>query len=304
MRPRRRAWPALDRLHRARRPRPLARRARAPDGDAARRARPGRTAARRLGRPRPDCFDIPPLDVDGYLASIERCRAKFPGLRILTGLELGEPHWFAERCNALLRTGAFERVLGSMHSLEIGGKLWEANAAYQGLGEHGLAPDDLVRLYLAKTVRMIESSDLFAVLAHVDYPVRRFPTRRRPVRPDPLRGGVPRRPARPRPLRPRPGGQHPDPPGRHDRPLVARGRRRRRLVRQRRPRAVRRRQRLRRGRRDGRGARLPTRPDPARLLDPRPVPLASPASRTDTPCGRRVRPHGRAAPVQRTPRKA
>jgi hypothetical protein len=33
----------------------------------------------------------PPLDVEGYLACVQRCRDRFPGLRILTGAELGEP---------------------------------------------------------------------------------------------------------------------------------------------------------------------------------------------------------------------
>jgi histidinol-phosphatase (PHP family) len=122
-----------------------------------------------------NCYVMPPLNVDGYLESIERCRAKFPGLRILTGLELGEPHWFAERCKALLATGAFERILGSLHSLEIGGKLWEVNRGYRALAERGQPPDDLVRQYLAATIDMIESVVFFQVLAHVDYPARRYP---------------------------------------------------------------------------------------------------------------------------------
>jgi histidinol-phosphatase (PHP family) len=123
-----------------------------------------------------NCYDAPPLDVDGYLASIERCRDRFPGLRIITGVELGEPHWFADRCIALLATGAFDRVLGSLHSLDVDGKLWEVNGLYGALAENGLVAEDVIRLYLADTLRMVESSDLFAVLAHIDYPVRRFPT--------------------------------------------------------------------------------------------------------------------------------
>jgi histidinol-phosphatase (PHP family) len=121
-----------------------------------------------------DCYDAPPLDVDGYLASVERCRHLFPRLRIVTGVELGEPHWFADRCRALLATGAFERVLGSLHTLELDGKPREAS----GLHPHWpreRGPAALVRAYLAETLRMIEASDLFAVLAHIDYPVRRWP---------------------------------------------------------------------------------------------------------------------------------
>ncbi|WP_232253180.1 PHP domain-containing protein [Rhodococcus erythropolis] len=33
----------------------------------------------------------PILDLDGYLDSIERCRHSFPELRILTGVEFGQP---------------------------------------------------------------------------------------------------------------------------------------------------------------------------------------------------------------------
>jgi hypothetical protein len=33
----------------------------------------------------------PPMDVDGYLECIERCRHDFPDLHILAGVELGRP---------------------------------------------------------------------------------------------------------------------------------------------------------------------------------------------------------------------
>jgi histidinol-phosphatase (PHP family) len=132
----------------------------------------GQRIAANLG---PDgCFDPPPLDVDGYLASIERCRAKFPGLRILTGVELGEPHWFAEQSETLLGTGAFERILGSLHSLEVDGDQREVFSLYRAWTDKG-GPAGLVRTYLAEVLRMIEGSGLFQVLAHLDYPIRRWP---------------------------------------------------------------------------------------------------------------------------------
>jgi histidinol-phosphatase (PHP family) len=34
----------------------------------------------------------PPLDAEGYMASVQRCRDRFSELRILTGVEIGEPH--------------------------------------------------------------------------------------------------------------------------------------------------------------------------------------------------------------------
>ena len=39
----------------------------------------------------------------------------------------------------------------------------------------GVIPDEIVRSYLSETLRMIESCDLFEVLAHIDYPVRGWP---------------------------------------------------------------------------------------------------------------------------------
>lgn len=44
----------------------------------------------------------PELDVDGYFECIERCRAKYPDLLILTGVEVGQPHLQAREVEALL----------------------------------------------------------------------------------------------------------------------------------------------------------------------------------------------------------
>lgn len=128
------------------------------------------------------CFDPPPLDVGGYLTSIERCRAKFPGLRILTGVELGEPHWFAEESRSLLATGAFERVLGSLHSLDVDGDLHDVFSLYRTWAEER-GPAGLVRTYLAEILRMVESDMPFQVLAHLDYPIRRWPAEVAPLPP-------------------------------------------------------------------------------------------------------------------------
>ena len=38
-----------------------------------------------------------------------------------------------------------------------------------------VTPDEIVRSYLTETLRMIQSSDLFEVLAHIDDPVRGWP---------------------------------------------------------------------------------------------------------------------------------
>ena len=109
----------------------------------------------------------PMLDVDGYLASVERCREQFPGVRILTGLEISEPHWHPDAVAAVLEQGRFDRVLGSLHSLQARGGATEVGLL---LAERG--PGTAIRDYLAEAARLAASSAPVAVLAHVDYPVR------------------------------------------------------------------------------------------------------------------------------------
>ena len=119
-----------------------------------------------------DRFDPPPLDVDGYLACLQRCRDRYRDLRILSGVELGEPHMFANNVRALLATGSFDRALGSLHSLEVDGQPREVIRLLQAVK----APE-VVRAYLIEAIRMIESCDAFAVLAHIDYPIRAWPAK-------------------------------------------------------------------------------------------------------------------------------
>ncbi|MGH2399767.1 MAG: PHP domain-containing protein, partial [bacterium] len=44
----------------------------------------------------------PTIDLNGYFACVELCRDKFPDLRIISGVELGEPHWHSDSASALL----------------------------------------------------------------------------------------------------------------------------------------------------------------------------------------------------------
>jgi histidinol-phosphatase (PHP family) len=139
----------------------------APAGEGVRHRDPGRIGP-------DDRFDAPPLDVDGYLECLQRCRDRFPGLRILSGIEFGEPHWHPQELKALLSAGGWQRVLGSLHSLELAGGPWIVDELYQE-GAPPLDPDELLRAYLAEALRMVDSSEPFEVLAHIDYPVRRRP---------------------------------------------------------------------------------------------------------------------------------
>jgi histidinol-phosphatase (PHP family) len=112
----------------------------------------------------------PRFDVEGYLAAVDECRDRFPGLRILTGLEMGEPHWHAESLSAILARGSFERLLGSLHCLPHEDRFSEPGYLFTQR-----QPADVVREYLAEVPRLVAASDFFEVLAHIEYPVRYWP---------------------------------------------------------------------------------------------------------------------------------
>jgi histidinol-phosphatase (PHP family) len=137
-------------------------------------------------------FVAEPLDVAGYLECLQRCRHLFPDLQILSGVEISEPHLHTAQTREVLSAARFERVLGSVHSLEDLGTR----------AHHGLAPGltgarvevrsayaqrpalDVVRVYLAEVVMMAKSPEPFSVLAHIDYPLRYWPASAGLFKPD------------------------------------------------------------------------------------------------------------------------
>ncbi|MEV4052965.1 PHP domain-containing protein [Amycolatopsis sp. NPDC049688] len=121
-------------------------------------------------RLRPDgVLEPPEFDVPGYLACVEECRSRFPGLRILSGVELSEPHWHRRRADALLAAHDFDRVLGSVHSLPDGEHHHELTVVAD------CPPGELLRAYLGEVLGLAESTADFAVLAHIDYALRSWP---------------------------------------------------------------------------------------------------------------------------------
>ena len=116
---------------------------------------------------------VRPLDVDGYLACIAECRERFPQLRILTGIEIGEPHLYAATVAGVLARGRFDRILGSLHVVPLGRELLEAYDALQEVGPDRAA--EAMRTYFAELLRLVEGSDSFEILAHLDYPRRYWP---------------------------------------------------------------------------------------------------------------------------------
>lgn len=120
-----------------------------------------------------------PVDIHGYLDAIDQCRVRFPGLRIMTGVELGEPHWFPEETAAVLAAGRLDVVLGSIHSIHWAGGTLDAS---QFRGRQGIDFPAAVRTYLAETLAMLESAQPFETLAHIDYPKRYWPEDAPPYR--------------------------------------------------------------------------------------------------------------------------
>jgi histidinol-phosphatase (PHP family) len=120
---------------------------------------------------------IRPLDVGGYLAGVAECRERFPGLRILTGVEAGELHLFAGSAGAVLAAAEFDRVLGSLHALSHQGRLVNASSLYRTF-----RPAELMRRYLIELLALIEGSSAFQILAHLDYPRRHWPSAAGPYR--------------------------------------------------------------------------------------------------------------------------
>jgi histidinol-phosphatase (PHP family) len=118
------------------------------------------------------------LDVAGYLAELERCRASYPQLRIHSGVELGEPHWHVDEATELLRRGGFERTLASVHSARVGAGYADVSSRYDDQ-----RPDEVVRDYLTEAAALVEGFEGFEVLAHIDFPLRYWPVDAPPYHP-------------------------------------------------------------------------------------------------------------------------
>ena len=110
------------------------------------------------------------LDVTGYLAAVEECRERYPDLRILSGAEIGEAHMWAASAGALVAASGFDRILGSVHAVPFGGRLTAADELFRQM-----PAAEVMRRYLGELLRLVEGSDLFQVLAHLDFPRRMWP---------------------------------------------------------------------------------------------------------------------------------
>jgi len=112
------------------------------------------------------------VDIAGYLDCVERCRARFSGLRIISGVELGEPHWFPDETAAILSAGPIDNVLGSVHCVKIAGDVVDAS---QFKDREGVDIGAVTRDYFHEVLAMLEGGQPFEILAHLDYPKRYWP---------------------------------------------------------------------------------------------------------------------------------
>ena len=110
------------------------------------------------------------LDLPGYLAALEDCRQRYPDLRIFSGVEIGEAHLWAASAAAAVASAGVDRILGSLHAIPCEGRLTAADDLFQRM-----PAGDVMRGYLAELLRLVETSDVFQVLAHLDFPRRMWP---------------------------------------------------------------------------------------------------------------------------------
>ncbi len=92
-------------------------------------------------------------------------------LRILTGVEYGQPHLWDAHAALLLDLSELDRVNGSLHTLPNGEDRSEPTTLYRLW-----PPDKVIWAYLAEIPRMLAGSDAFETFTHIDYAIRSWPT--------------------------------------------------------------------------------------------------------------------------------
>jgi histidinol-phosphatase (PHP family) len=115
--------------------------------------------------------DFALFDAEGYFDAVGRMRHDFPDLRIHTGVEFGQPHLFGAQAVEIVDLDLIDRVLGSLHTLDLG----EGRAEPRTLFREN-DPAIVMNSYLAEVPVMVQGSDAFDVFTHIDYVIRQWPT--------------------------------------------------------------------------------------------------------------------------------
>lgn len=100
-------------------------------------------------------------DPAGFFAEIERAREQYEGrLTIQAGVEVGEPHRFADRIDELLDAYPYDFVIGSLHW--VGGDLILSSGYFDGR-----SVDDAYRSYYQEMLEMVKTGR-FDIVGHID----------------------------------------------------------------------------------------------------------------------------------------
>ena len=114
-----------------------------------------------------------PEGISAYLASEEELKKAYaalpeqPGLEVLYGVELGNPHEFPAETEQFLATREFDFIIGSIHFLPDGSDIYKL--PYASAEEI----DDMFRQHFISMRKLVEYGN-FDTLAHLDYPLRKL----------------------------------------------------------------------------------------------------------------------------------
>ena len=87
-------------------------------------------------------------------------------LQVLRGIEIGQPHWNVEASRQLANCGDFDLVIGSIHDLRPGKRIYhDYDTARPAVC------DELYQQFFKEAREMVETCD-FDVFGHYDYPMR------------------------------------------------------------------------------------------------------------------------------------
>ena len=119
-----------------------------------------------------DQHDLPAL-IRGSLAETRRCQAAYAGrMRILAGIELGEPLERPECTAAILDNHVFDLILGSIHNVK-----GRPDFYYMDFQDETLNLDRELELYFDSLLAMLHWGGI-DVAAHITYPFRYILERR------------------------------------------------------------------------------------------------------------------------------
>lgn len=101
-------------------------------------------------------------DIDDYFLAVNSCKADFAphGLTVMSGVELGNPHWHADRATQFVEAHRFDLTLASLHWL------YDVNIHDYAVFKNR-EPNDVFADYFVEVGRMVKGFD-FDVLAHFD----------------------------------------------------------------------------------------------------------------------------------------